>query len=98
MLVNGENATLERYYLLKEDNVNKRYNVGECAKAKYLVDKFTKIGCDDAERCYRYFVKCFKSLPECTIWNLYESAINNPTIKSPIKYFIGACRNQMATK
>lgn len=99
MLANGEKVNVKTLNLSKKDNVKKRtFNVNEGVKARYLVEKFEKLGCGDAEGCYRYFVKCFKTLPECTIWNLYESATENPTIKSPIKYFIGACRNQMATR
>lgn len=99
MLVNGEKLnvrTLKNVNLLKEDNVKNVRNVREYAKAEHLVGKFERLGCDDAPNCFNYFVKCFKSLPESTIWNIYENAANNPSIKSPIKYFIAACRNQMA--
>lgn len=99
MLVNGENYNVKTLNLSKKDNVNKRtFNVNERIKAKFLVEKFEKLGYDDAEKCYSYFVKCFKMLPECTIWNIYESTTRNPAVKSKIKYFIGACRNQMATR
>ena len=78
----------------KEDNVIKRsFNVSECGKARYLVEKFESIGCDDASGCFNYFVKCFKNLSENTIWGIYENSVNNPSIKSPIKYFIAGCRN-----
>lgn len=99
MLGNGEKKNVKRTLLSsKEDNVNKRYNVAECAKAEYLVTKFKKLGCSDAPNCYNYFVKCFMNLSENTIWTIFDNATNNPKIKSPIKYFIGACRNQMALK
>lgn len=96
MLVNGESSqtfNVKRYSFLKE---KKRYkNVKRCGKAQYLVEKFKKIGCEDADNCYFYFQKCFQTLPESTIWNIYEAATSKSGIKSPIKYFIGACRNQM---
>lgn len=98
MLVNGENATLnvqERYFL-KENKRYKTLNVGPYAQAQYLVGKFEKIGCSDASNCFRYFVKCFKTLPESMIWDIFETATHSSKIRSPIKYFIGACRNQMA--
>jgi hypothetical protein len=98
MLVNGENVdknvrtlTLISSKEDKRSNVNVKYHT----QANYLISKFEKIGCPDAKGCYNYFVKCFKSLSENTIWSIYESATNNPTVHSPIKYFIAACRNQM---
>lgn len=99
MVVNGEKVNVKTLISSKEENVNKRtFNVNESAKAKYLVEKFEKIGCEDAGGCYYYFIKCFKTLPECVIWNIFEGAVSNPNVKSKIKYFIGACRNQMATR
>lgn len=97
MLVNGESATLnvKERYSLKENKRYKTLNVGPYAQAQYLVEKFEKIGCFDAPNCFRYFVKCFRTLPENVIWDIYETATNNSKIRSPIKYFIGACRNQM---
>ena len=102
MMVNGEKArtlTLnERFLSSKEEkrSLNVRtLNVKSCERANYLVKKFEKIGCKDAETCYNYFVKCFKMLPEALVWDLFESATQNSKIKSPIKYFIAACRNQM---
>lgn len=95
-MVNGEKPktlNVKRLDFLKE---NQRYkNVKRCGKAQYLVDKFEKAGCKDAGNCYYYFVKCFKYLPENTVWSIYETATTKSGIKSPIKYFIGACRNQM---
>jgi hypothetical protein len=97
MMVNGEipqTLNVKRYSFLKE---KKRYkNVKRCSKAQYLVDKFKKAGCEDADNCYYYFVKCFNELPESTIWNIFETATSKNGVKSPIKYFIGACRNQMS--
>lgn len=97
MVVNGEKVqtlNVKRYSFLKE---KKRFkNVKRSSKAQYLVDKFKKVGCKDAENCYYYFVKCFNTLPENTIWSIYETSISKEGIKSPIKYFIGACRNQMS--
>lgn len=75
-------------------NVNVRTASGQ--KAKYLVDKFERRGCLDARGSYYFFVKCFRNLSEDTIWSIYEESTCNPKVKSPIKYFIGACRNQMA--
>lgn len=97
MLANGEQVNVKRTLISsKEDNVNKRsLNVNEYNKARHLVDKFEKIGCNDADGCFNFFVKCFKNLSEYTIWNIYEKATNDPAIKSPIKYFIAGCRNQM---
>ena len=94
MLVNGVNVK-ETLISSKED---KRYNVNERSKAWHLVEKFEKIGCSDASKCFNYFVKCFSNLSENTIWTIYDNASNNPNINSPIKYFIAACRNQMAMK
>ena len=97
MIVNGEKVqtlNVKRYSFLKE---KKRYNnVKRCSKAQHLVDKFKSRGCKDADNCYYYFVKCFNSLSEDTIWSIYETATTKKDIKSPIKYFIGACRNQMS--
>lgn len=70
-------------------------NVSCYSKANYLADKFKRAGYEDADNCYNFFVKCFKCLSENTIWGIYENAINNPAIKSAIKYFIAACRNQL---
>ena len=91
MLVNGEKTTLN----VKERNSN---NVNVMGQTEYLVEKFKKIGCDDADRCYFFFKKCFNNLSEDTIWSIYETATHNTAVRSPIKYFIGACRNQMAMK
>lgn len=92
MMVNGESAqTLN----VKRSFNKETLNVKRCGKAQHLVDKFKKVGCKDADNCYYYFIKCFNSLPESTIWNIYETATTKTGIKSPIKYFIGACRNQM---
>ena len=97
MIVNGERSqtlNVKRYSFPKE---KKRYkNVKRCTKAQYLVDKFKSRGCNDADKCYYYFVKCFNSLSEDTIWSIYETATTKEGIVSPIKYFIGACRNQMS--
>lgn len=97
MLVNGGKVNVKKTFISsKEDNVNKRYiNVGTHGQARFLVEKFEQIGCNDASGCYHYFIKCFKSLPEAMVWSIYETATNKPGVKSPIKYFIGACRNQM---
>lgn len=94
MLVNGEKNNVKRKYLLKEDT----FNVNVARKTEYLVEKFQRLGCTDADKCYFFFKKCFNNLNEDTIWSIFENATHNPSIKSPIKYFIGACRNQMAMK
>ena len=91
MLVNGEKTTLN----VKERKSN---NVNVVRQTEYLVEKFKKIGCNDADRCYFFFKKCFNNLSEDTIWSIYETATHNTSVRSPIKYFIGACRNQMAMK
>lgn len=93
----GDEQNVERTLISskEEKRYNERYGVSNGAKARYLVEKFESLGCTDAFNCYNYFVKCFKSLSENTIWSIYENASNNPSIKSPIKYFIAACRNQM---
>ena len=90
MKINGEKLNVKRYSL-KENTLN--VNVGR--QAEYLVEKFEKLGCSDASLCYFFFRKCFNHLSEDTIWSIYESATQNPKIHSPIRYFIGACRNQM---
>lgn len=96
MLGNGAKNVKRTLISSKED---KRYkNVSERSKARYLVEKFERIGCADAPKCFNYFVKCFMNLSENTIWIIFDNASNNPEIKSPIKYFIAACRNQMAMK
>lgn len=89
---NGTNVNVKTLNLSKKDNVNvKTLNI----KANYLVEKFEKLGYTDARKSYHYFVRIFRTLPECTIWGLYERATQDPMIDSAIKYFIGACRNQM---
>ena len=93
MLVNGERTTLN-VSSKRRNNVN----VNVVRQTEYLVEKFKKIGCDDADRCYFFFKKCFNNLSEDTIWSIYEVATHNASVRSPIKYFIGACRNQMAMK
>lgn len=96
MLGNGVTTTPKRYVKnpLKEDTLN----VTLMRQTEYLVEKFEQIGCDDAKNCYFFFKKCFMNLSEATIWGIFENATHNSTIKSPIKYFIAACRNQMALK
>lgn len=96
MLENGVSATSKRYVKnhLKDDTLN----VTLARQTEYLVEKFERIGCDDAKNCYFFFKKCFMNLSEATIWSIFENATHNSTIKSPIKYFIAACRNQMALK
>lgn len=97
MLVNGEKTgTLNVKTLISKRNLTlKTLNVGPYGQANYLIEKFEKVGCSDANGCFNYFVKCFKSLPENVIWDIYETATRKPGVKSPIKYFIAACRNQM---
>jgi hypothetical protein len=99
MKTDGEKRNVIKKTLVSpkgEKRYKERYDsVSDSHKARYLVEKFMALGCDDAPNCFYYFVKCFKNLSENTIWSIYENAANNPQIKSPIKYFIGACRNQM---
>ena len=98
MQVNGERIASKnvKRTLIKEKDKKRSLNVNNYNKARYLVDKFLAVkNCADAGNCYNYFVKCFSTLPENTIWDIYENAVNNPKIHSPIKYFIAACRNQM---
>lgn len=100
MLVNGE--AVENYNVKRTlVNFNKKerslnVNVTACKKARYLADKFKKLGYDDADNCYSFFVKCFRNMAENTVWDIFENATNNPKINSGIKYFIAACRNQMS--
>lgn len=91
MLVNGEKRNVKR--LVSKRNLTLNVNVP--SKASYLVEKFNKIGCTDASKCYFFFMKCFTNMSEDVIWSIYEDSTHNPSVKSPIKYFIGACRNQM---
>ena len=100
MLVNGETTlTLKRsipYKGINVKNVKRSSKNGPYARANHLVRKFENLGYADAINCRGYFVMCFESLPESVIWDLYENATSNPKIKSSIKYFIAACRNQIA--
>lgn len=80
---------------LKETTFNVNVSNKKVLQVEFLIDKFKKIGCDDADKCYYFFRKCFDNLSESTIWSIYENSTHNPKVKSPIKYFIGACRNQM---
>lgn len=91
MQINGKSLNVKRKIHLKDETLN----VNVVRQTEYLVEKFKKIGCDDADNCYFFFKKCFNNLSEDTIWGIYENAVHNPAVKSPIKYFIGACRNQM---
>ena len=94
MLVNG--VTPKRY--VKCHPSDDTLNVTLIRQTENLVEKFEQIGCNDAKNCYFFFKKCFMNLSEATIWNIYENATHNSTIRSPIKYIIAACRNQMAMK
>jgi hypothetical protein len=99
MLVNGEKVSsknVKRTLDISKNKKERSLNVSNCKKARYLVDKFLAHGDDDAANCYNYFVICFSKLSEKTIWDIYENATNNPSVKSAIRYFIAACRNQMA--
>ena len=88
------NVNVKTFSSERRINVNVRKK-GNYQKADYLVKKFMKNGCDDADNCYFFFVKCFSELPENTIWMIFEKATGSARVKSPIKYFIGACRNLM---
>lgn len=81
---------------LKESTLNVNVERGQVSQVEHLIDKFKRLGCNDADKCYFFFKKCFNNLSEATIWDIYESATRNSSVRSPIKYFIGACRNQMA--
>lgn len=95
MLVNGEKNNVKRT-LTNIQRKERSLNVSNYNKARYLVDKFLGVGkCEDAGKCYNYFVKIFCSLPENLVWELYENSVNNPKVKTPIKYFIASCRNHM---
>lgn len=106
MIINGETLSsttmknnvnnVKRTFTSSKEEERYTFNVNCYNKAKYLVEKFERLGYDDAKNCYNYFAKCFSVLSENVIWELFESAVNNPKIKSAIKYFIAACRNQMA--
>lgn len=82
---------------VKFSKKTKRLNVSRNnqIKAQHLVEKFEREGCADAKNCYYFFVKCFSNLSEDTIWSIFEKSTTTPGIRSKIKYFIGACRNQM---
>ena len=64
-------------------------------KAQYLVEKFEKVGCNDAMTSYWFFVKCFQKLSEDTIWRLFERCTSDSKVRSPIKYFIRSANNLM---
>ena len=64
-------------------------------KAQFLVEKFERLGSEDAMTSYWFFVKCFQRLSEDAIWSLFERVTNDSGIKSPIKYFIKSCCNLM---
>ena len=79
---------------------NKRFNNVNVSderyrKAEFLVEKFARNGCKDADGCLYFFVKCFSKLSDDIIWSIFERATTDPDIRYPIKWFIGACRNQM---
>lgn len=100
MQVNGNNnVNVKRYSSFEESNVNVN-NVTRATKkdydcAEHLIRKFNRIGCNDAEQCRGFFCKCSMELSQDTIWSIFEKSTRTPGINSPIKYFIGACRNQM---
>lgn len=96
----SRNVNVKKRYSPSEKETLKNVNVRTASgqKAKYLVEKFERSGCSDAEGSYYFFVKCFRNLSEDTIWSIYEVATTNPKINSPIRYFIGACRNQMTAR
>lgn len=104
MLINGErlsdnvNVNVRTLSFSKEKERLNVKNVNVQNKAMYLIEKFEKIGCLDAKKCLNYFIKCFNSLPENVIWDLFEKASSNPEIRSKIKYFIASCRNQMISR
>lgn len=95
MQVNGFNV--KRYSSFEERNVNnvKKATHQDFDCADHLVRKFKRIGCDDADQCRNFFCKCSMKLSQDTIWSIFEKATTSPKVHSPIKYFIGACRNQM---
>lgn len=95
MLANGEQVNVKRNVNYLKDNT---FNVNVARQTEYLIEKFKDLGCNDADKCYFFFKKCFNNLSEDVIWGIYENAAHNKTIKSPIKYFIAACRNQMAMR
>jgi hypothetical protein len=101
MLVNGENLStnveklnVKRTFSSKEEN-KRTLNVKNSDKALYLVEKFKKLGYNDADNCYHYFIKCFNNLSENTVWEIFEKTVSNTKANSKIKYFIGYCRNKM---
>ena len=102
MLINGEKLptdveklNVKRTFSSKEET-KRTLNVKNNDKALYLVERFKKLGCGDAENCYHFFVKCFNNLPENTVWEIFEKTVSNPKVSSQIKYFIGYCRNKMS--
>ena len=101
MQVNGNNVNVKRYSSFEERNVNNvSHQATKATKADFncadhLVRKFERIGCNDAEGCRGFFCKCSMRLSQDTIWSIFEKSTSSAGIKSPIKYFIGACRNQM---
>ena len=103
MQINGKNVNVKRYSSFEERNVKNVNNVTESIRATrddfncadHLVRKFERLGCTDAEGCRNFFCKCSMYLTQDTIWSIFEKATTSASVKSPIKYFIGACRNQM---
>lgn len=91
------NVNVKNVKFSKKTKRSNVYNVSRSnqAKARHLVEKFEREGYMDAENCYFFFVKCFSKLSEDTIWSIFEKSTTTPGIRSKIKYFIGACRNQM---
>ena len=100
MLVNGEElrSSKDVYVNVSSESKRETFNVNVAKKVEHLVEKFKNEGYDDAGNCYFFFKKCFETLSEDMIWSIYETAMHKPGIDSRIKYFIGACRNQLEFK
>ena len=89
--LNDINESME----LSPDNINESMKGNRCGKVKQtehiartLVDIFV------APKSYNFFLKTAWNLPEFFIRNAVESS-RRPKIKSPVKYFVAICSNEM---
>lgn len=55
-----------------------------------------KLVCEyEAPNSYKFFLKAAWHLSEAFIWNTVETSKKSARIKSPIRYFIKSCQNEM---
>lgn len=79
-------------------NDNDRADVENSRKRKVRQTEYianTLVTRFNAPNSRNFFLKCAWRLPEQFIWSAYE-ATKREDIKSPIKYFVRACSNEMS--